>query len=85
MRFIQYLDLISNDGKKVSSVMIPVELGKNSIVSVSPYFTTKGRLYKNVSLVRDAQGDTYKVVGNYNNITDQIKNKTTQIKGFKNG
>jgi len=68
---MNYIDIIHED-ETSTVVMAPVDLPKSEILTISPLFTMTGRLFKNVSYIKDKHGNGYKVVGNYKDIIDIV-------------
>jgi len=90
MKVVKYIDIYSTeldeegnpiDKLERANVGIPEYINEKKITSVSPYFTSSGRLYKNVSIIV-CDGTQMKVVGNYNDLNALIQNKTRPVGGF---
>ena len=91
MKIIKYVDIVTteytDEGKPYEvvharNIGIPEYISNDSISGICPYFSIKGVLYKNVSLIT-YEGHSIKVVGNYNDLNSIWENKPTEsIKGF---
>ena len=82
MKIIKYLDLykqyVNEEGEVYESLVLqnftlPSIIKKERISYIEPYYTEKGRLYKNVSILTYDNGEKFKVVGNYNEFNKIIK------------
>jgi hypothetical protein len=84
MILIKYLDIYDsyydeegnrNDVLLEQNHTVPFYINKHEILNVSPYFGRNGKLFKNVSIINDRYGASYKVVGNYKTIINEKENK----------
>ena len=78
---MNYLDLYVNE-EETKPVMVPVDIHKEEILTISPAITSTGKQFKNVSFLKDRYGNSYKVVGNYKQLIEIIKGKENKI-GYK--
>ncbi len=65
------------DDPHVINIVVPTHIEDN-ITAVSPMFTNSGSFYKNITLLENKYGQTFKVVGNYKNfiyLVDKCKPK----------
>jgi hypothetical protein len=56
----------------VKNATTPINLNLDNIVTIEPLMTKQGKLYKNVSLIKDRYDKIYKVVGNYRKIINAV-------------
>lgn len=90
MRIIRYLDVYKQEldeetGEVYNELILqnftcPIELNPMRISYVEPFYSDKGKLFKNVSVITYDTGEKMKVVGNYKVIVNN-KNKSNKI-GF---
>ena len=73
MILIKYIDIYSTfhdeNGEPYNELVkenatVPVEVNMDDLL-ISPYYTGQGKLFKNVSVVKNRYGDSFRVVGNY--------------------
>jgi hypothetical protein len=68
------------------NAMLPISVDEKNITSIQPYFNQNGTIFKNVSYI-NYDGEILKVVGNYKQISENIRNHSytdrVKIKGFK--
>lgn len=82
MIFKRYIDLALGDNQYLEDIRIDTDLPKEDILTISPMLTKYGAKYKNITLLNDRYGNQYKVIGNYRDIIDEVRNnKRTKI-GF---
>jgi len=90
MKIIKFVDIVvtafTKEGEpfdvvKAKDIGVPEYINDSGVTSISPYFTVKGRLFKNVSLIT-YEGQQMKVVGNYNDLNKIHKNITEPIIGY---
>lgn len=65
MIIIRYTDFEKSNGELLKNVPTPTEISKDSIYSISPMVNDYGAFYKNVTVLRDYEGNVHKVKGNY--------------------
>lgn len=91
MTIIKYVDIYdtfySDEGELTqelvrSNFMLPTIVDPNDIVNFSPYFSVEGKLFKNVSVLEDRYGKTYKVVGNYKTLNQMMDNPIRKPIGY---
>ena len=84
MILIKYLDVYGSyydeEGHMYEELLhrnhaVPFYICSSEILTITPYFGTNGRLYRNVSVLKDRYGNTYKVVGNYKELIALKENK----------
>ena len=90
MKIIKYVDIIATEYTEegepydivyAKNIGIPEHINDAGVSAISPYFTKKGRLFKNVSLMT-YEGQQIKVAGNYNELNNILQNKTKPILGY---
>jgi hypothetical protein len=81
----EYTDDGPIDNISVKDITLPIIINPSDVTSVQPYFSIKGKPFKNVSYIK-YNNETMKVVGNYKLLNEQIKKFKPErlvIKGFK--
>ena len=68
-----------NNNKDIKTTIIPTHIINKNITSISPMFTSRGSLYRNVSIIEDSFGNYYKVVGNYKEHINNLETPLTKI------
>lgn len=64
------------------NITLPIILKPYKITSIEPYYTRKGKPYKNVSIITYDSGEKFKVVGNYKNINQHTNSNNNPHIGF---
>ena len=84
MILIKYVDIYDSyydeQGNRYDELLhpnhpVPFYISSHEILTISPYFGKSGKMFKNVSIVSDRYGTSYKVVGNYKKIINEKENK----------
>lgn len=70
MLILKYITF-ENKASDIKTIIVPTHIIDKDITSISPMFTSRGSLYKNVTVIEDRSGNYHKVVGNYK---EHIKN-----------
>ena len=84
MIVLRYTTFENDEGDLISNVIIPVDLPKEAVYTISPMITDRGTCFKNVTLIEDMYGKQYKIVGNYKDWIKKIRPQTETNKiGFK--
>lgn len=82
MIFKRYIDLALGDNQYLEDIRIDTDLPKEDILTISPMLTKYGAKYKNITLLNDRYGNQYKVIGNYRDIIDEVRNNKRTKVGF---
>lgn len=81
-KLIQIVSLAAEKQEGKGLAYVPTQVSKDEVVNVSPYLTSAGKLYKNVSVIERNNGSFITVVGNYSDLREQfLQNKV--VRGFK--
>ena len=92
MKIVRYIDIVQpvvdeegNVYEKtvLSNFTIPTIIDPNGVELISPLFSGKGKLFKNVSIIK-YQNELIKVVGNYKTLSDRVNGHSLTPIGFKN-
>jgi len=89
IRFIDLYTTFTNDkGEEyeklsVRNFTLPTIIDESRIVGINPFFSKKGKLFKNVSMIR-YDNEIIKVIGNYKELEKRRK-PGCKIKGYNNG
>lgn len=71
MLIMKYITFENKNTSDIKTIIVPTHIIDKDITSISPMFTSRGSLYKNVTVIEDRSGNYHKVVGNYK---EHIKN-----------
>lgn len=91
IRYVDIIDTIPVEGGyvekvTVSNATIPIIVDSDKVGPIQPFFSKRGKLYKNVSYL-SYEGDIYKVVGNYKELNKKVKENEShtriKITGYK--
>lgn len=89
IRFVDLVDTVQDEQGEYYEKLIqqnytlPAIIDDTKIDSIYPFFTPKGGVFKNVSVIQ-YQGEVLKVLGNYKDLNNRRFKPNTTI-GFKNG
>lgn len=83
MLFKRYIDLALGDNKYIDNIRIDTDIPKGDILTISPMLTNYGAKFKNITLLTDRYGNQYKVIGNYKDIIDMVRQDKNNKIGFK--
>lgn len=89
---IKVLDIVLSENKetgelKTQKLYVPSFITKKDIEEVHPGITSKGKLYKNITVIKKYSGEAITVFGNYKILKERINDKHLNRKriGFKDG
>lgn len=91
IRLIKILDIPTKIDDETGNVIetkkvyVPSVMSIKDIEEIGPGITTKGKLYKNISMIGKYSGENQIVVGNYNDIVNMINKDKVRYKiGYDN-
>ena len=79
MIILKYITFENDEGNLIENKIIPTDIPKNSIHTISPMFTNRGTYFNNVTLLEDNYGKQYKIVGNYKKWIETIRPTKNKI------
>ena len=79
MILYKYISFENDDGELIENKLLPTDIPRESIHSISPWFNDYGALFKNVTLLTDKYGNTHKVRGNWKELLNEIRNDNKKI------
>jgi hypothetical protein len=74
MKYVDLYDSYYNENGELQeelvreNFLVPCDIDLSDVIHISPYYTRTGRFYRNVSILENRYGKTFKVVGNYNQL-----------------
>lgn len=78
LKLVKVIDALLNGEEEPSTrLYIPTIVKKGDIEMVSPNITQKGKLYRNLSIIKTYSGDSHMVVGNYIKLSKIVEDKYT--------
>lgn len=76
LNLVKVIDaLLNGEDQPSTRLYIPTIIKKGDVEMVSPSITQKGKLYKNLSVIKTYSGDSHIVVGNYKKLSVIVENK----------
>jgi hypothetical protein len=70
----KYITFENDNGDVIKNKILPMDIPANTIHTISPWFNDFGALLKEVTMITDIYGTTFKIKGNWQELTNVIRN-----------